>query len=251
MTSRLLPALALTALMGLSACGGQASVPTAETPRPDSAPAATSIAPPQPGMPSPDAATAPPPGSVTEADLPAADDLQWTETTRWRTGDTTAGGGDDQVSACQQTRLESLGGNAIVVRTFALGDDAGQGASVAMSFDSRELADQAYDIAQGWLGDCEAVLTAQNRTGGRQTVSATPVPLQEGRAVVTEWAYSTAPDSGEFESQGLIQLEDRLNLTVMRVEGLDNNWDLALDGPVGAVHPMLRSVPAIAATLAR
>lgn len=250
MTSRFLLALALTAVLVLSACGGQPGG-SAETSPPDIAPADTSIGPPQTGMPSPDAPTVPPSGSVTEAELPAADDLQWTETTRWRTGDTTTGGGDDQVSACQQTRLESLGGDAIVVRDFTLGADAGKGASVAMSFASRELADQAYETLQGWLGDCEAVLTAQDRAGGRQTVSATAVPVAEGRAVVTEWAYTTTPDSGEFESQGLIQIDDRLNLTVMRVEGLDNNWDLAPGGPVGAVHPMVRSVPAIAATLAR
>lgn len=251
MKSRLLPPLALAAVLALSACSGEPG--TSPAPRTEAAPADTSVLPPQTAEPSPDASTTPPGGAVTPANLPEADDLEWNEGTSWRAGATSVGGGSEQLSVCQQNSIESLGANAIHVRRFSMTGD-GEAVSIAMSFENEELAGQAYATAQDWFAACEPVLVAQQRTDGRQGIPETAVEVPDGRAQVTEWGYRSAttdPDSLEFESQGLVQLSDRVSLTVMRIEGQDNNWDLEPGGPVGAVHPMIRSLPAVATKLAR
>lgn len=254
MKSPLIPGLALAAMLALAACSGTTSGADS-TPRPDAAPVDTSIAPPQTGEPSPDAPDTPYPGGVTAANLPADSDLVWTPDIGWKTVETTEGGGTEQRSVCQQNRMESLGARFIVVRTYALGGDpstsGGDGAAIAMSFETKELADQAYATAQGWITDCAATLEAQNRTNPRFAIQPMTVPVPGGRAQVSEWMYGTAADAGEFESQGLIQVGDRLELLVMRVQGQDNNFDTQPKGPVGIVHPMIRSVPAAAEKLAR
>ena len=242
MNLRLLPALVATAVLCLSACT------TAPESRPEAAPVDTSIMPPQTALPSPDATTASPIGSVTAANLPAASDLQWNEAATWKVDQTSTGGGGEQVLACQQNSIESLGASAIAVRTFTL-SDSGEGAAIAMSFDSHELADQAYATAGEWLIDCQQVLIAQGRTDGSRGIPLTAVDLPQGRAQMTEWSYrtdTTDPNNLQFESEGLIQVVDRVAMVMMRIEGQDNNWDLEPDGPTGAVHPMIRSLPAVA-----
>ncbi|WP_425309551.1 hypothetical protein AADG42_12560 [Ammonicoccus fulvus] len=254
MKPALLPGLALAAALGLAACSGAASGPDSTT-SPGVAPVDTSIAPPQTGEASPDAPDAPYPGGVTEADLPADSELVWTPEIGWRTVETSEGGGTQQLSVCQQNRMESLGAKFIMVRTYALAGDpntsGADAAAIAMSFESKELADQAYATAQGWITECAATLEAQDRTEPRFAIEPMDVPVAGGRAQVSEWMYGTAADEGEFESQGLIQVGDRLELLVMRVQGQDNNFDTEPNGPVGLVHPMIRSVPAAAEKLAR
>ncbi len=254
MKSALMPSLALGAVLALAACSGTASNPDSNT-SPGVAPVDTSIAPPQTGEASPDAPDTPYPGGVTEADLPSDSELLWTPEIGWKTVETSEGGGTQQHSVCQQNRMESLGARFIMVRTYALGDaPRGSGAdatAIAMSFESKELADQAYATAQGWITDCAATLEAQNRIDPRFAIEPMDVAVPGGRAQVSEWMYATAADAGEFESQGLIQVGDRLELLVMRIEGQDNNFDTEPNGPVGMVHPMIRSVPKAAEKLAR
>lgn len=256
MKPRLLPSLALASLtltgaIALSACAGEPD--TSPTPRPAATPVDTSLLPPPSVQPSPDARTTPPSGSVTADNLPEAASLEWNEASTWRALETRAGGGTEQLSVCQQTRLESLGANAIQVRTYSLSGDGGDGVAIAMSFDDRALADQAYGTVQDWVADCRQVLQAQERTDGSQGIAPTPVDVPgEGRAQVTEWAYrspSTEPGNLEFESQGLVQTGDRLGLLIMRIEGQDNNWDVEAGGPTGAIHPMIRNIPAVADSL--
>ncbi|WP_432560482.1 hypothetical protein [Granulicoccus sp. GXG6511] len=256
MKSRLFPALAVAAVLALTACSGEPAA--TEAPRPEAAPVDTSVLPPQSGAPAPDDPTTPPAGAVTADNLPVAEDLQWNDTADWRTAETSVGGGTEQLSVCQQNSIESLGGNAVQVRTFTLspagGQADGEAVAVAMSFDSREFADQGYATAQEWLADCQRVLAAQERTDGRQVISPIEVSVPSGRAQVTEWSYqapSTGADSGEFESQGLVQQGDRVALVVMRTPGQDNNWDVEPGGPVGELHPMIRTLPAVADRLTR
>ena len=255
MKPRLLPSLALAAVLSVSACAGEASDPQ-EAPRPEAAPVDTSIQPAPTGAPSPDAPTPPPGGAVTAANLPQAQDLQWSEETSWQVEETFTGGGTEQLSVCQQNSIESLGVNAIQVRTFTLGED-GEAVAIAMSFDGPGAAEEGYALAEEWVGDCEQVLAAQQRTDGRQHFPAAAVTLPalaDGESQVTEWIYSP-PDSGghyaEFESQGLVRSGDRMAFVIMRVQGQDNSWDLEPGGPVGDVHPMIRSLPAVADRLAQ
>ncbi|MDO5681376.1 MAG: hypothetical protein Q4G46_00930 [Propionibacteriaceae bacterium] len=255
MKTPLLPALALAAVLAVSACGSPNAAPQ-EAPRTAAAPADTGILPPQTAEPSPDPSTPAPSGAVTEANLPDAQDLHWNDGASWRAAATTTGGGTEQLSVCQQNSMESLGANAILVRTFTFTGN-GDAVAVAMSFDSRAGAEEAYAVAQEWMADCQGVLVAQKRTNGSQGIPPTPVALPQstaGKAQVTEWGYRTAstdPANLEFESQGLAQVNDRLALVFMRSEGQDSNWDLSPGGPVGSVHPMIRSLPAVAAKLTR
>lgn len=248
MKSRLLPSLALAAVIALSACSGEPT--TSPTPRPAASPVDTSILPPQTAQPTPDARTTPPSGAVTADNLPDAASLEWNEASSWREVSTSSGGGREQLSVCQQNSMESLGANAIQVRTYSLSGDGGDAVAVAMSFDTAELAEQAYSTVQGWVADCTQVLQAQERTNASQGIPPTPVDITgEGQAQMTEWAYrspSTDPDNLEFESQGIVQADDRLGLLIMRIEGQDNNWDLEPGGPTGAVHPMIRNIPEVA-----
>jgi hypothetical protein len=187
---------------------------------------------------------------VTDADLPTAQDLVWNDGASWTAGETREGEGTERITACQQNRLDSLGPTAVWVRTFDLSGDGGSGAAVAMSFESTALADQAYGTLQDWTANCTTALQAQNRTDARQAIPAQPIPVPDGRAQFTEWVYGIGPDLGEFESQGVYQVGDRVGLLVMRIQGQDNNWDLEPDGPVGMLHPQIRSVPPAAEKLA-
>lgn len=254
MKSPLLPGLALAAVLALSACSGATSGSDPGE-RPGVAPVDTSIAPPQTGEASPDAPDAPYPGAVTEADLPADTDLVWTSEIGWKTVETSEGGGTEQRSVCQQNRMESLGAKFLLTRTYALGGDpntsGGDAAAIAMSFETEELADQAYATAQGWITECAATLEAQNRTNPKLWIDPREVTVPGGRAQMSEWSYGIGGDEGEFESQGLIQVGDRVELLVMRIQGQDNNFDTEPNGPVGDVHPMIRSLPTAAEKLAR
>lgn len=244
MRTHLLPGLAVAAALVMTGCSA-GSAPVSQPP-----PAETSVAAAPTELPSPDAPTTAPPGSVTADDLPAADDLVWNDRASWTVGATTEGGGTEQLFVCQQNSLESLGANAIQVRTYTL-SGADPAVAIAMSFDSRELADQAYETVKTWNDDCLEVLDAQGRNDAKQTITALGVPIEGGRGHVTEWAYPRGEDNGEFESQGLYQIDDRIGLLAMRIEGQDNSWDTAPGGPVGEVHPIIRSLPAAAAKLAR
>lgn len=217
--------------------------------RPQATAVDTSIAAPQIALPSPDAPTTPPAGAVTAADLPSEQDLVWSPQARWIAGTTTSGGGTEQLSVCQQNRLESLGANSLQTRAFTL-TSGGTATAIAMSYDSTAVADQAYATVQEWVDDCTEVLQAQGRRDGRKTVPVTTISLEGGRAQMSEWAYA-AGNAGQVESQGLFQVGERVGVLVMRIEGQDSNWDLSPGGPVGMVHPMIRSVPPAAQKLAR
>ena len=76
-----------------------------------------------------------------------------------------------------------------------------------------------------------------------------------GTAVMSEWAWwdPEADPGGEMatiESQGVIQVDDRVELLVMSTQGMDSNWALSPDDGTGLpVHPMVDSMPKAAERL--
>ncbi|MDO5499595.1 MAG: hypothetical protein Q4F67_07945 [Propionibacteriaceae bacterium] len=249
MKMRLVPSLVLAAVLAVSACSGEPGGPAPGGPEPGD-----TAAMPQPdGQVSPDSMPAPnADGSVSAANLPEADDLQWNDAVEWETGETTTGTGAGQLSVCQQTPLDSLGANSIQVRTFEMTGGDGQAAAVAMSFDTAEVADQAAETLEEWVADCTLVLEGQNRTDGNQVVAPTVVFVPHGaRGQVSEWAYTTPEDVGEFESQGVVVIGNRVALLVMRIEGQDNNWSTEPDAPEDDLHPMIRSLTPLTDKLVR
>lgn len=156
------------------------------------------------GNASPAATTRPPAGAVTAAALPTGAELGG-----WSEGATGTGGGTEQLSVCQQNRWESTGATGIVRRSYSKGAD--QAAAVALSFDSPELADQAYQTTQRWFADCTATLQAR---GGQATQQnpAQPVPVPGGKAEATAWGWS----GNQHEAQGLIQIGNRVEVLVIR-----------------------------------
>lgn len=239
----LVPGFVLATALAVAGCTTNPFNPPPPADSPGAYPPPETATPTAPDAPSPAAA-------VTEADLPAAEDLQWNDEAQWTAGDTASGGGTEAVSVCQQNQLPTLGANTVWVRSFDLSEGDGSGAAVAMSFDTTALADQAYATIQDWTANCTETLQRQGHSDGRQAIPATPITVPDGRAEFTEWSYPTAADDGVFESQGLYQTDDRVGLLVMRIDGQDNNWDLEPDGPVGALHPQIRSVPPAAQKLA-
>lgn len=243
------PGLVLVAALAVAGCTTNPFNPPPPADSPGAYPPATA-APGQEAPPTTPASPDAPAPPVTEADLPTAADLVWNEGVQWTAGETTSGSGAGPVSVCQQNQLETLGANAVWVRSFEQSDN-GAGAAAAMSFDTTALADQAYATLQNWTTDCAAALQRQGHTDGQQGIPVTPITVPNGRAQFTEWSYrTTASEDSEFESLGLYQVGDRVGLLMMRIRGEDNNWDLEPDGPVGELHPQIRSVPPVAAKLA-
>ena len=212
-----IPALLIVpCLLAVAACssgpgaGGQPSQPIAPTDA-----GGISQAPTAPGTPgavqtpvsgnaSPAPTTRPPAGAVTAAALPTGADLGG-----WSEGRTDIGGGTEQLSVCQQNRWESTGATGIVRRSYSRGADSA--AAVAMSFDTPELADQAYQSTQRWFADCTATLQARGGQA-RQQNQARPVPVPGGKAELTEWGWA----GNEHEAQALIQIGNRVEVLAMR-----------------------------------
>lgn len=50
---------------------------------------------------------------------------------------------------------------------------------------------------------------------------------------------------GTFQAIGTVVNADRVAYVVMNTVGMDNNWDDEPDGAVGALHPMIRTLPKV------
>ncbi|OYO22167.1 hypothetical protein CGZ93_09765 [Enemella dayhoffiae] len=162
--------------------------------------------PPHTELPAPAPTTQPPAGSVAMTALPGAAELPgWTE------GQSATGGGKEQLSVCQQNRWESAGANSIVHRSFSRGGD--RAVVLAMSFDTPALASQAYQTTQGWFAGCAAPLAARG-DGANQTLRARPVLVDNGRAEVTEWNW-TSGGKQQNEAQGLTQVGNRIQVVAL------------------------------------
>lgn len=242
-TAALCLSVALAATTGLAACSEQTEAPgggKADEPRP-----AENITP-HSEVPSADPTTAPPAGALTEAQLPTGAELAWHEFGDWTAGDTHAGSGNEQLSMCQVNKFESTGANAIQVRTFTRPE--GKAVAAAMSFDTPELAEQARTTLAGWVDKCPQMLEARELDSVKPTFHQA-VPVGDGRAEASEIGWSDN-GTGTFESVGITTTGSRVEWVTMTVEGEDSNWDTGPGGPVGAIHPMIRSLPEITRKLA-
>lgn len=237
-------ALVLLTTVGLTACSQDSEVPgggKVDEPQP------TENITPHSEAPSPDPTTAPPAGALTEAQLPTGAELAWQQPGDWTAGDTHAGSGGEQLSMCQVNKFESTGATAIQVRTFTRPE--GKAVAAAMSFDSPELAEQARATLAGWVDSCPEMLTARGMQNIKPTFTHHTVPVDGGTAEASELGWSDG-GAGTFESIGITSAGDRVEWLTMTVTGEDSNWDTEPGGPVGTVHPIIRSLPAVTKKLA-
>lgn len=207
----LLPA---ACLLALTACTG---APAPQPTQPAGAGGTSAAAAPISGAPgaspqtpvagnaSPAPSTRPPAGAVTAAALPTGSDLGG-----WSEGATGTGGGTEQLSVCQQNRWESTGATGIVHRSYTRAADSAS--AVALSFDSAELATQAYQTTQRWFADCSATL--QGRGGqAKQVTPARQVPLLgDAKGELTEWSWA----QNGHEAQALVLHGNRLAVVAVR-----------------------------------
>lgn len=209
-----IPALLIVpCLLAVAGCTGGPGDQSSQAPRPSAgeisqAPADSAspgaVQTPVAGNASPAPSTRPPTGAVTAAALPTGAEL-----TGWREGATGTGGGTDQLSACQRNRWESTGATGIVHRSYTRGADTA--AAVALSFDTAELAEQAYQTTRSWFADCTAPLSARGGQA-RQVTPARPAEVAGGQAEVTEWAWA----GDQREAQGLVRLGNRVEVLAIR-----------------------------------
>lgn len=237
--------VALALLIGLSACTESSEVPGGG-PVDEPVPAESVV--PHSEAPSADASTAPPSGAVTEAALPTGAELAWLEFGDWTVADTHAGSGNAQLSKCQVNKFESTGANAIVVRTFTA-PDGSQAVAAAMSFDSPELTDQAAQTLAGWVDSCEEMLGSGGMSQIKRTFTHEQVRVDGGSAEASEIGWDDQ-GTGTFESIGITSTDTRVEWVTMTVTGQDSKWDTTPDGPVGQLHPMIRSLPEVTKKLA-
>lgn len=235
---------ALAATTGLAACSQQTEAPgggKVDEPQPSE-----NITP-HSEVPSADPTTAPPSGALTEAQLPTGAELAWHEFGDWTAGDTHTGSGNEQLSMCQVNKFESTGANAIQVRTFTRAE--GKAVAAAMSFDTPELAEQARNTLAGWVDSCPEMLGERGMSGVKPTFSHQAVEVANGKAEASELGWNDN-GAGTFESIGITGTGSRVEWVAMTVKGEDSNWDTEPGGPVGAVHPMIRSLPEVTLKLA-
>lgn len=190
-----------------------------------------------------DPETTAPAQELTEEAMPTADDLEWHEPGDWQIDDTEDDPTADLTDTCQQGEWADTGTEQIIGRSYLLTDgdpEFDRTHAVVLQYDDEEAARTAYETIRGWTRDCadddvEGIPNAQ-----------TPVEVSEGEAEFSEWTkLDESGQFGVFSMIGVTQRENRVAWVVMEIAGQDNSWDYEEGGEVGALHPMIRSLPKV------
>ena len=223
--ARLLGALGLA--LTLTACSGSGLEPVAT--------AATQAASIPSGTPDPSTSTP----ALSAASVPTEADLEWHKPGDWFIVSDQAGEGRSPSSACQQGSLGLLPGAGDMWNAQYVMGEHENARVLVVDFDAPGSAVAAYDTITGWSANCDPAPS-----------STSTVATLAGRASFVEVTLpgpetSQTQGSGTFQSIGTVVNDDRIAYVVMTITGMDNTWDYAPDGPVGAMHPMFRTLPKV------
>lgn len=181
-------------------------------------------------------------GTLSESNLPRSQDMAWHSLGDWKTTSTWSGSGQATVNRCQATTFEKLGASQVFVREFSMGSD--YASAVIMQFDDPASMDAALEGIKYWMTSCPERLSKQGIKGA--TSSSHQVSNSESFSELSFPDPDNA-DSGIFQATGVATDTDRLRaaFVTMETHGQDNNWDYEPNGPVGAMHPMFRTLPRV------
>lgn len=229
--ARLLAALGLT--LTLTACN-QSGVEPDATSSTQAASIPTTGAP--TGTPDASASTA----ALSAANVPTEDDMEWHKPGDWSLVGDQAGEGRSPSSACQKGSFAVLAGAGDMRNAQYVMGESENATALVIDFDSPDSASAAYDAITGWSNNCDP---APSSTAQVDTATG------EGEASFVEVTLpgpeTSQTDMGTFQGIGTVVNGDRVAYVVMTITGMDNNWDYAPNGAVGAMHPMFRTLPKV------
>ena len=239
-TARLLAALGLT--LTLTACNqsgepGATTSTQAESTQAESTQAGSTQSASIPtGTPGASASAA----ALSVANVPTEDDMEWHKPGDWSIVGDQAGEGRSPASACQKGSFALLAGAGDMRNAQYVMGESENATALVIDFDSPESASAAYDTITGWSKGCDP---APSSTAPVDTATG------EGEASFVEVTLpgpeTSQTDMGTFQAIGTVVNGDRVAYVVMTITGMDNNWDYAPNGAVGAMHPMFRTLPKV------
>lgn len=183
---------------------------------------------------------------LTEASLPRASDLAWHRFGDWTPTSTWTGSGQATVNRCQLDTFESLGADQVYVREYKMGSD--YASAVVLQFGSEAEFEAGGEGLEHWFATCPSRLKKQGAHGVSMDSHAVGTT---GRFSEVSFISSDNPDESIFLASGVTAdtASLRMALVTMETHGKDNNWDYEPNGPVGAMHPMFRTLPKVAERL--
>lgn len=200
-------------------------------------------------MPDPDPTTPAPEDAVTPDDLPPADEITWNGEPVF-TAAAEPPAVHEQFSRCQPNTLAYLGPNATVTQRYTADDPAGPVATVvAMSFNDEAAATEAREEIGRWIDDCATILsTSRQADAPKRLIDNEPVEIDGGTGVLNQWSWEAAqPDPAEgFESEGVIQIGNRVALATMATSAEPGDWSLDPGDTGRPLHPMVAAMRTVA-----
>lgn len=188
--------------------------------------------------------------SLTTDNLPSASQIKWNEAVVFRIGDTWTDDRDFRPSACMQAKLDTLGAIGLLNRTYPAKNSDNLTASVqVLECGTEQEARTAESTIRSWAEGCADL--AGPLHPGAETTDIHPVDTDDGQGYFTELMYPAKGDLTSFDSLGWYRTGRRLAVVTFTSTMIDHNYDLKPGGPVGVLHEMIQTLPAVADRLAR
>ncbi len=203
-------------------------------------------------------ASSPPTSTIKKGSLVAAQasDLYYHTRGEFTVTDEFAGLGQNSPVSAFPT--DDYGAQGVFVRDFVRTQKDVEVRTATYRFRSADEAKAAYAKLVSYVTEYPA-----SQVGGEyewdvkgsdfHPVDLSSVDAASKQATFTTIVYSgigSQHGKGMFEDVGIVQVGPYVEFVGYHYEGLDSNWDYEPGSPVGALHPLVRSLPLVAARLA-
>lgn len=185
--------------------------------------------------------------AITEANLPAAADLEWRTAGEWQEQPGSGDFGDQPPSVCLPSVTVLANPTTLLRRDYVL-PNLGHGTALVVDYATDAEAEAAYAELGAGVRDCPAMLRQQGYLQP-SPVAVRPFPLPEG--IVAEHLkleYQERQGKPSTESIGLIRAGNRVLMLSMVTPAADTSWAKSPEGQ-SQDHPMLRTIPTAAGKL--